>query len=414
MSSDKHEANRPKLNYKTSVTHILTALEKYKETRSNNFSIKDKLSPADKKEREAYISTLKIAVNGLSMALLDAEAEAEAVNEKLENVLKLIDQGLKQFPEGRLHTVLYQITLQVFNIEEKAIQEVELKNISFDDSTQKYLDGFKQFSSILSQQSSLQEMSVEATTAFNEVKEALITLTYELDTQFPYQPPSVEQFKQFEKKFHAILHHQDEILANNYQGWWGSVVNDLNSAKIDLNLAVDNAEGIVISKPHHSEQPNKDFQGKTLQLYIELLKLNLSKGMSSAEETAFKTVKKDLVKLTGQLISEFPNQPPTPEQFKQFQRKFNATLHHQDEILEKNINWPSLAVNLSLAITGLGLVVLAAQAIHSKVTTGKASLFEIPTEKQEKFAAIKKSVQEVKNTTSEDPEGNVPPKLGSN
>lgn len=148
-----------------------------------------------------------------------------------------------------------------------------------------------------------------------------------------------------------------------------------------------------------------EYQNKIQKLKDEIKNLSLLTiplVENSNEWKALIQVWAPLNQIVDELVSQSPDKLPTPKQFEQFERKFNSVLHYQDDVLNKNTNWNSIAVNLALAATSVGLVVLAGKAIHSKLTTGQASLFEVKSEQQAKFSQLKKALSELKHSLPEE------------
>lgn len=80
----------------------------------------------------------------------------------------------------------------------------------------------------------------------------------------------------------------------------------------------------------------------------------------------------ELTAITNQFFAQAQEQ----QNFKEFQSRFLAILNSKkQEIITYRVAWKTIISNISIALTGLGLLFIAGKLIHSKRTEGRALFF---------------------------------------
>lgn len=91
----------------------------------------------------------------------------------------------------------------------------------------------------------------------------------------------------------------------------------------------------------------------------------------------------------------FENPKPTST-FEEFKGSFLELLHSKDAIMNKHrALWRPIVLNIVIALTGVGLFVLAGKLVQSKITTGKCSLFCTTTKRERQVNKIEKIVDKL-------------------
>jgi hypothetical protein len=94
------------------------------------------------------------------------------------------------------------------------------------------------------------------------------------------------------------------------------------------------------------------------------------------------------------LADNFFGKPQTQAAFKRFQYNFSVKLHSQDDQMnEHRKSWKPILANISIALTGIGALILGCKLIYSKLTTGKFSFFFDTTQRQQQVEAIENAAQ---------------------
>ncbi|HBD7397587.1 ankyrin repeat domain-containing protein [Legionella longbeachae] len=103
----------------------------------------------------------------------------------------------------------------------------------------------------------------------------------------------------------------------------------------------------------------------------------------------------DLANKLTIMANEFFDQEPEQRNFTEFKSRFSALLHSKDqEMSAYRISWGTIIGNIAIALTGIGLLFIAGQLIHSKVTENRALFFfqKSKTTSEEKIADVDHAV----------------------
>ncbi len=105
-------------------------------------------------------------------------------------------------------------------------------------------------------------------------------------------------------------------------------------------------------------------------------------------------------------MGDFIRTDRTQKTYDQFSDKFKARLNSKNDLMAKHLEpWKVIVTNVLLALTGVGVLVIAGKLIHSKATTGRATFFGEETPGQHKVSDIKKALSGIKpSDSSPDPE----------
>lgn len=77
-----------------------------------------------------------------------------------------------------------------------------------------------------------------------------------------------------------------------------------------------------------------------------------------------------------ELVNNYREQGCPLRELNNFKNEFNRLLHSQDQLMRQyRINWNTIAFNLTIALTGIGGVLMAAKLIYSYNTDGRALFF---------------------------------------
>jgi ankyrin repeat protein len=99
----------------------------------------------------------------------------------------------------------------------------------------------------------------------------------------------------------------------------------------------------------------------------------------------------DLASQLATMANEFFDQAAEQRNFAEFEPRFSALLHSKDkEMSAYRISWGTIATNIAIALTGVGILFIAGKLIHSKVTENRALFFfqKSKTTSEEKIADV--------------------------
>ena len=99
----------------------------------------------------------------------------------------------------------------------------------------------------------------------------------------------------------------------------------------------------------------------------------------------------DLAGKLTTMANEFFGQKPEQRNFAELEPQFSALLHSKDkEMSAYRISWGTIVANVAIALTGVGLLLIAGKLIHSKVTENRALFFfqKSKTTSEEKIADV--------------------------
>ncbi len=117
--------------------------------------------------------------------------------------------------------------------------------------------------------------------------------------------------------------------------------------------------------------PNAIFKEKIFNLYSKI------DALSDEKDKTINILKISLQCKVDSFVNNNAETPPMLTEYNQFKNEFLTILHsHDDELLPRHINWCRVAINITIAVLGVG-VVLGAKLIHSKLSTGQFSFLEI-------------------------------------
>lgn len=94
-------------------------------------------------------------------------------------------------------------------------------------------------------------------------------------------------------------------------------------------------------------------------------------------------------------LEQFLDNNAALEGFDAFQADFLELLHSEDEAMSTyRVAWETLAANIAIALTGIGLFAIAGQLIYSKATEGRALFFfqQSKTTSEEKIQVVEQGV----------------------
>lgn len=137
-------------------------------------------------------------------------------------------------------------------------------------------------------------------------------------------------------------------------------------------------------------------------LYSKIAELH-SFGMkvgNPQEKTMVTTLAHELRNDVDHFVKNTGVKLPTPISYAEFKTKFNARAHSQDILMSKHDSWIPMILSVVAAATVLGLFILAAVALHSKVTTGQVSFFT--TQRQDALGKVNKTLDDIDKTMGED------------
>jgi hypothetical protein len=87
--------------------------------------------------------------------------------------------------------------------------------------------------------------------------------------------------------------------------------------------------------------------------------------------------------------------------FNDFAKKFRTLLHGKDALMSTHREiWKPIIANIAIALSGIGLLLIAAQLIHSKLTTNTASFFFAKTKRQMLIDAVDISANKISVPTA--------------
>ncbi|WP_115710405.1 hypothetical protein [Legionella sainthelensi] len=96
------------------------------------------------------------------------------------------------------------------------------------------------------------------------------------------------------------------------------------------------------------------------------------------------------------MTNEFFGQKPEQLNFTEFKSRFSTLLHSKDqEMSAYRISWGTIIGNIATALPGIGLLFIAGQLIHSKVTENRALFFF-----QKSKTTIKEKIADVEHAVS--------------
>lgn len=91
------------------------------------------------------------------------------------------------------------------------------------------------------------------------------------------------------------------------------------------------------------------------------------------------------------MASQFFAQKPQQRNFAEFELTFSALLHSKDQDMRAyRMSWGTITANIAIALTGIGLLLIAGQLIYSQLTQGRPLFFfqKNKTTREEKIADI--------------------------
>jgi ankyrin repeat protein len=110
----------------------------------------------------------------------------------------------------------------------------------------------------------------------------------------------------------------------------------------------------------------------------------------------------DLAANLAKMANKFFAQQPEQRNFAEFELRFSTLLHSKDqEMSAYRIAWGTIVANIAIALTGIGLLLIAGKLIHSKVTEGRALFFfeKSKTTSEEKIADVQQAVGNIEQIT---------------
>lgn len=138
----------------------------------------------------------------------------------------------------------------------------------------------------------------------------------------------------------------------------------------------------------------------TLELSFLLDSINKMKDyavtLPNPHQTIALNLSNDLIDELNEFIFIHQNKAPLPEDFIEFQKSFTKLLHGKDtDMGTHRAAYVPILMNIGIALTGVGLAVIALQLITSKLSTGKASFFFEKTHREVLRDQIEDNVDKV-------------------
>ncbi|OGT61010.1 MAG: hypothetical protein A3E85_03550 [Gammaproteobacteria bacterium RIFCSPHIGHO2_12_FULL_45_12] len=94
------------------------------------------------------------------------------------------------------------------------------------------------------------------------------------------------------------------------------------------------------------------------------------------------------------IADDFFMKPQKQAAFQGFKDEFSRLLHSQDDQMNEHRKiWKPILANISIALTGVGALMLGCKLIYSKLTTGKFSFFFDTTKRQQQVDEIENAAQ---------------------
>ena len=116
----------------------------------------------------------------------------------------------------------------------------------------------------------------------------------------------------------------------------------------------------------------------------------------SVKDTTKGEVAIDLANTLRNFAQAYFENPKPTSTFDEFKNEFLKLLHSKDAIMNKHrAFWRPIVLNIAIALTGVGLFVLAGKLVQSKITTGKCSLFCTTTKRERQVNKIQKIVDKL-------------------
>ena len=106
----------------------------------------------------------------------------------------------------------------------------------------------------------------------------------------------------------------------------------------------------------------------------------------------------DLAEALQSKTEEFFRQSDATTQLPEFKKQFSTLLNSKNnEMSEYRVSWDTIIINVAIALTGIGALLMIGQLLYSKATEGRALFFfqKSQTTSEEKIDAVSKSVAEL-------------------
>jgi hypothetical protein len=101
------------------------------------------------------------------------------------------------------------------------------------------------------------------------------------------------------------------------------------------------------------------------------------------------------------IATDFFKAKPTERDFGKFKSEFLACLHSKDkEMSAYRIEWGTIVVNIAIALTGVGVLLIFGKLIHSKVMENCALFFfqKRKTTSEEKISAVESAMNNIESS----------------
>ena len=140
----------------------------------------------------------------------------------------------------------------------------------------------------------------------------------------------------------------------------------------------------------------QDLMSSTYAELSQCIQAMLDYGMLLKKRSAPKgQVAIDLATSLAAMATQFFEQESGRLNFAEFKQQFSTLLHSKDKAMSAyRISWGTIVANIAIALTGIGLLLIAAKLIHSNIAEGRTLCFfqKNKTTCEKKIADIEQSV----------------------
>ena len=160
-----------------------------------------------------------------------------------------------------------------------------------------------------------------------------------------------------------------------------------------LRYRKKNKKTIIPTKTRSTSLPASKITLNKDELFKKIKAMHDYGQLLNEQEASKGQVAVTLAKNLSYMTIQFFALPPKKRNEAAFQREFLVLLHSKDQKMSAyRISWGTIVANIAIALTGIGLLSIAAKLIDSKVTKGRALFFfqKSKTTSEEKIADIER------------------------